>query len=173
MITIIRPGAEINSMGRVLNIAELIPIRESLHEEKKKVVFTNGVFDIIHRGHIEYLSKAKSLGDILIVGINTDESVRRIKGNKRPIVGEVDRAFVVANLSPVDLVCLFDEDTPLNLISRILPDVLVKGADWNVDSIVGKNIVENTGGQVMTIDFVPDRSTTSIIDKILDRFGSK
>ena len=158
-------------MGKVLNIPELKSFRKALREQKKKVVFTNGVFDIIHRGHIEYLSKAKNLGDVLIVGINTDASVRRIKGDKRPIVSESDRAFVVANLSPVDYVCLFDEDTPLNLISAIVPDILVKGADWKVDDIVGKEVVEKAGGKVITIDFIPDRSTTSIIDRVLERFG--
>ena len=160
-------------MGRILNPQELKSIRESLRQQKKKVVFTNGVFDIIHRGHIEYLSKAKNLGDALIVGINTDASARRIKGNKRPIVNEEDRAFVVANISPVDYVCLFDEDTPFNLISAFVPDILVKGADWKVESIVGREIVEKAGGKVMTIDFIPDRSTTSIIDRILDRFGPR
>ncbi len=160
-------------MGKVLSIPELKSFREALREQKKKVVFTNGVFDIIHRGHIEYLSKAKNLGDVLIVGINSDASVRRIKGDKRPIVSESDRAFVVVNLLPVDFVCLFDEDTPLNLISAIVPDILVKGADWKVDDIVGKEVVEKAGGKVITIDFIPDRSTTSIIDRVLERFGSR
>ena len=160
-------------MGKVLTIAELKSFREALREQKKKVVFTNGVFDIIHRGHVEYLVKSKALGDVLIVGVNTDASVRRIKGDKRPIVSEGDRAFVVANLSPVDYVCLFDEDTPLNLISAIVPDILVKGADWKVDDIVGKEVVEKAGGKVITIDFIPDRSTTSIIDRVLERFGPR
>ncbi|MBI5022195.1 MAG: D-glycero-beta-D-manno-heptose 1-phosphate adenylyltransferase [Ignavibacteriales bacterium] len=160
-------------MGKVLSLHELMSERDSLRKENKKVVFTNGVFDIIHRGHIEYLIKAKALGDVLIVGLNSDSSVRRIKGDKRPIVGENDRSFVLANLSPVDYVCLFDEDTPLNLISAIVPDVLVKGADWSVDAIVGKDVVEKAGGRVMAIEFIPDRSTTSIIEMILKRFGSK
>lgn len=160
-------------MGKVLSIEEMKSVRESLRLQKKKVVFTNGVFDLIHRGHIEYLSKAKALGDVLIVGINSNASVNRIKGDKRPIVTENDRAFIVANFTPVDYVCLFDQDTPLNLISAIVPDILVKGADWKVETIVGKDVVEKAGGKVMTIDFVPDRSTTSIIDRILERFGSK
>jgi len=159
-------------MGKVINLDDLKGIRHALKLGKRKVVFTNGVFDIIHRGHIEYLSKAKALGDVLIVGVNSDKSVQRIKGDKRPIVSESDRAFIVSNLSPVDYVCLFNEDTPFNLISIVLPDVLVKGADWNVTEIVGKNIVEQEGGKVMTIEFVPDRSTTSIIDRIIERFGS-
>jgi rfaE bifunctional protein nucleotidyltransferase chain/domain len=158
-------------MGRVLNIQELKPLRESLRQQNKSIVFTNGVFDIIHRGHIEYLAKSKAMGDVLIVGINTDASVRRIKGDKRPIVSEDDRSFIVANLSPVDYVCLFDEDTPFKLISAIVPDILVKGADWKVENIVGKDAVEKSGGKVIAIDFIPDRSTTSMIDRILERFG--
>lgn len=158
-------------MGKVVTLEELKTIRASLHQEEKKVVFTNGVFDIIHRGHIEYLTEAKTLGDVLIVGVNTDESVRRIKGKKRPIVGQNDRAFVLANILPVDYVCLFDEDTPRNLIAAVVPDVLVKGADWNVSEIVGKEIVEKAGGVVTTINFIPNRSTSSIVDTILERFN--
>src|ERR1041385_3905645 len=115
--------------GAVVELNEMKRIRESLHRQKKKIVFTNGCFDIIHRGHIEYLAKAKALGDALIVGVNSDESVRRIKGERRPIIEEADRTYIVANLSPVDYVCMFGEDTPLGLISAIVPDVLVKGDD--------------------------------------------
>jgi len=160
-------------MGTVVSLDELKNIRASLREQQKKVVFTNGVFDILHRGHVEYLNKSKSLGDILIVGMNSDASVHRIKGEKRPIVDEHDRAFVLSNLIAVDFVCLFHEDTPLRLISEIGPDILVKGADWDIHAIVGKDVVEHRGGKVMTIDFTPDRSTTSIIDRILQRFGSQ
>jgi D-glycero-beta-D-manno-heptose 1-phosphate adenylyltransferase len=160
-------------MGKVLSIQELKIARESLRKKNKKVVFTNGVFDIIHRGHIEYLLKARELGDALVVGINSNSSVKRIKGEKKPIVDENDRAFIISNLNPVDYVCLFDDDTPLNIITIILPDVLVKGADWSVNNMVGKDIVEKSGGKVMTIDFIPNRSTTSIIEIILDRFSSK
>jgi D-beta-D-heptose 7-phosphate kinase/D-beta-D-heptose 1-phosphate adenosyltransferase len=159
-------------MGKVLNIHELKSVRETLCRQNKKIVFTNGVFDIIHRGHIEYLTKAKSLGDVLVVGVNTDSSVHRIKGDKRPIISEEDRAYIVANLSPVDYVCLFGEDTPSDLISTIVPDILVKGADWNINEIVGKDVVEKSGGKVMIIDFIPDRSTTSIIDLIIERFAA-
>src|SRR5690349_11206447 len=112
-------------MGRVAGLGELRTIRAGLRREGKRVVFTNGVFDLIHRGHVEYLTKAKALGDVLIVGVNDDASVRRIKGSKRPLVEEEDRVFVVANLSPVDYAVLFSEDTPLELISAIVPDVLV------------------------------------------------
>ncbi len=159
-------------MGRVVTVPELKKIRDECRRAGKTVVFTNGVFDIIHRGHIEYLSRAKALGGVLVVGVNSDDSVRRIKGPKRPIVPESDRAFVVANLSPVDYVSLFTEDTPLNLISSVLPDILVKGADWSIDKIVGKDVVEAAGGTVSTIEFIPDRSTTSIIDRVLERFSS-
>jgi rfaE bifunctional protein nucleotidyltransferase chain/domain len=157
--------------GAVVELNEMKRIRESLHRQKKKIVFTNGCFDIIHRGHIEYLLKAKALGDVLVVGLNTDESVRRIKGEGRPIVTQDDRAFVLANLLPVDYVCPFAEDTPLSLITAIVPDILVKGADWKIDDIVGKDVVELAGGKVETIDFVPNRSTSGIIERILERFS--
>jgi D-beta-D-heptose 7-phosphate kinase/D-beta-D-heptose 1-phosphate adenosyltransferase len=158
-------------MGTVVPLEELKTIREEFHRQKKVVVFTNGCFDIIHRGHIEYLTNARSLGDILIVGVNTDNSIKRIKGEKRPIVPEADRAFIVANLAPVDHVCLFDEDTPYELIRQIVPDVLVKGADWKNDDIVGKDIVEQAGGHVRTIPFISNRSTSTIIEQILKRFS--
>lgn len=158
-------------MGRIVSLDELKPSRDQLRKEKKRVVFTNGVFDILHRGHVEYLLEAKALGEILIVGVNSDDSVRRLKGEGRPIVVEQDRAFLVANLSSVDFVCVFQEDTPLRLISTLLPDVLVKGADWNTDDIVGRNIVENAGGIVKTITLTPGRSTTSIINRVIERFS--
>jgi rfaE bifunctional protein nucleotidyltransferase chain/domain len=153
-------------MGEVVDRSDLINIRERLRKSGKKVVFTNGCFDILHRGHVEYLKKARSLGDVLVVGMNTDDSVKRLKGPNRPIVCQDDRAVVLASLHMVDYVCLFEEDTPLELIKAVVPDVLVKGSDWPVDSIVGKEIVESAGGKVRTIDFVPDRSTTNIIKKI-------
>lgn len=158
-------------MGNVLTLSEMKQERERLRRERRTVVFTNGVFDIIHRGHVEYLGKARRLGDVLVVGVNADESVRRIKGSKRPIVQESDRAFVLSHLTPVDYVCLFNEDTPLNLITALLPDVLVKGADWNLENIVGKEVVEHAGGRVETIEFVPDRSTTGIIERVIERFS--
>jgi D-beta-D-heptose 7-phosphate kinase/D-beta-D-heptose 1-phosphate adenosyltransferase len=158
-------------MGTVLSLKDATLKRKAYKGNGKRVVFTNGVFDIIHRGHVEYLAKARSLGDALIVGINSDDSVRRIKGDKRPVVTLEDRAFVLANLLPVDVVCAFDEDTPYNLISAIVPDVLVKGADWNVDDIVGKDIVLGAGGKVETIEYIPNRSTSGIIERILERFS--
>jgi D-beta-D-heptose 7-phosphate kinase/D-beta-D-heptose 1-phosphate adenosyltransferase len=157
-------------MGQIITKEELKLIRQTFRNQNQKVVFTNGVFDIIHRGHVEYLLKAKSLADILIVGLNSDSSVKRIKGDKRPIVPETDRAVVLANLAMVDYVCLFEEDTPLNLISGIIPDILVKGADWNLDNIVGREIVEKNGGKVVTIEFLENRSSTNIIETIIDRY---
>lgn len=153
-------------MNGVVMLSELVAIRKQLKQTGKKVVFTNGCFDILHRGHIEYLTKAKELGDVLIVGINTDASVQKLKGPQRPIVNQDDRAFVLASLRFVDYVCLFNEETPYELIKTLLPDVLVKGSDWAVENIVGKDVVEAAGGEVQTIDFVPNCSTTNIIQKI-------
>lgn len=156
-------------MGQFVTLEELLPIRRRLKDEGKRVVFTNGCFDLLHRGHVEYLAKARGLGDVLIVGMNADDSVRRLKGPGRPIVGLEDRAIVLAGLASVDYVCLFTEDTPLNLIKTLVPDVLVKGADWKVDDVAGKDIVEQSGGSVQTIDFLPNRSTTRLIESIRSR----
>ena len=145
---------------------ELSTFVTALKTARGKIVFTNGVFDIIHRGHIEYLTEAKSYGDILVVGLNSDSSVKRIKGDNRPINNEDDRAFVLLNLKPVDYVVVFTEDTPYNLIKAIQPDVLVKGGDWEVKDIVGSDIVLNGGGKVFSLRFVDNYSTTGIIKKI-------
>jgi D-beta-D-heptose 7-phosphate kinase/D-beta-D-heptose 1-phosphate adenosyltransferase len=160
-------------MGNVVSRDDLVRLRQQMKGEGRTVVFTNGCFDIVHRGHVEYLQKAKALGDVLIVALNTDASVKRIKGPERPIVPQDDRAVVLAALRCVDYVCLFDEDTPYELLKAIEPDVLVKGADWPPDAIVGKNIVEAAGGKVATIEFVPNRSTTDMIQTILKRFTSQ
>jgi rfaE bifunctional protein nucleotidyltransferase chain/domain len=149
---------------------ELISLRKNLKEENKKVVFTNGCFDLIHSGHVDYLLKAKQSGDVLIVGLNSDASVRRIKGEKRPILKEEERAFILSNLKSVDYVTLFDEDTPFELINKIIPDILVKGADWSIENIVGRDAVEQNGGEVKTIAFVNDQSTSKIINLITDRY---
>ena len=156
-------------MGRVVTREELLAIRHCLKNGGKRVVFTNGCFDLIHRGHVEYLAKARALGDVLVVGMNDDASVRRLKGPGRPVVEEGDRAVVLAGLAVVDFVCLFQEDTPFELIHGLMPDVLVKGADWNVDDVVGKDIVEQAGGSVQTIDFLPNYSTTRLIERIRSR----
>ena len=141
--------------------------------EGKKIVFTNGCFDIIHAGHVDYLEKAKSLGDILVVGLNSDSSISRIKGTKRPIVNQDYRKRVLEALKSVDLVVVFDEDTPLRLIKEIKPDVLVKGGDWSIENIVGADFVQSYGGEVKTIDFIYDISTSKIIEKIVDRYCEK
>jgi len=150
---------------------EILAIRKTLKEEKKKVVFTNGCFDVLHAGHVDYLNKAKAAGDVLILGLNSDASVKRIKGAKRPIVNEEERAFILSNLKAVDYVTLFEEDTPQEIISELIPDILIKGADWAIDKIVGRDIVEANGGEVKTISFVTDQSTTNIIQTIIERYG--
>jgi rfaE bifunctional protein nucleotidyltransferase chain/domain len=132
----------------------------------KKIVFTNGVFDILHHGHIDYLARAASFGNILVVGVNTDASVKRLKGNDRPLNNENDRAFQLASLMFVDAVCLFTDDTPAELIAAVAPDVLAKGGDYTIDRIVGANTVLGNGGQVEVIPFVEGYSTTSLIDRI-------
>ncbi len=153
-------------MGRVIERSDLLRLRVQWKFFGKTVVFTNGCFDILHRGHIDYLAKAKSLGDVLVVGVNDDASVKRLKGPQRPVVGQDDRASVLAALKSVDYVCLFSEDTPYEIIKALVPDVLVKGADWPIDKVVGKDVVESAGGIVQTIEFLPHRSTSSIIEKI-------
>jgi D-beta-D-heptose 7-phosphate kinase/D-beta-D-heptose 1-phosphate adenosyltransferase len=152
-------------------ISELVGIRKTLKQKMEKVVFTNGCFDIIHAGHVDYLSKAKACGDILIVGLNSDSSVREIKGKNRPIVSENERAFILSQLKPVDYVVLFNEPTPLQLIEQLIPDVLVKGADWAKENIVGREIVESNGGEVITINFITDQSTTNIIERVLATYN--
>lgn len=158
-------------MTNIKSLEELRIIRRQLKAENKIVVLTNGVFDLIHAGHIDYLVKAKKLGDVLIVALNNDDSVKKIKGDKRPILKEEERAFVVSNLKPVNYVVLFEEDTPANVIEKLVPDVLVKGADWSIDQIVGRDIVEQNGGVVRSIEFVNDQSTTKIIESIVTKYG--
>ncbi len=131
-----------------------------------KVVFTNGCFDLLHKGHIEYLSSAADNGDVLVVGLNSDNSVQRIKGDKRPIQDEASRAITLASLKMVTVVVLFDEDTPYNLISEVQPDVLVKGADYKEDEIVGADIVKGRGGEIITVSLTEGYSTSAIINKI-------
>ncbi len=133
----------------------------------KKVVFTNGCFDILHRGHISYLNEAKSLGDLLVIGINTDKSVKRLKGEDRPVNNEDDRAFMLNNLKAVDYVFFFEEnDNPYTLIQEIQPDILVKGGDWKVEDIVGHDIVTAKGGEVKSLRFENGYSTTGLINKV-------
>ncbi len=134
--------------------------------KKRRIVFTNGVFDLIHVGHIEYLSKARALGDILVVGVNRDKSVRRLKGPGRPLQPERDRAKIVAALKAVDYVVLFSEDTPEKLIKQVKPDILIKGADYKVSEIVGADFVRSYGGSVRRIKLSPSRSTSLLLKKL-------
>jgi rfaE bifunctional protein nucleotidyltransferase chain/domain len=149
-----------------VTITEFLPIRDKIREENRKLVFTNGCFDILHRGHVEYLNEAKNLGDFLLIGVNSDASVKKLKGPSRPINNENDRAYLLDNLKAVDYVMIFDDDTPYEMIKGIIPDVLVKGGDWKEEDIVGSDIVKGNGGEVKSLNFVGDYSTTGVIEKI-------
>ncbi len=138
----------------------------------KKVVFTNGCFDILHVGHIDFLRRSRAFGDILVLAVNSDASVKRLKGSKRPIMPEAERLEILDGLEMVDFVCTFGEDTPLETILRIRPDVLVKGADWDLDSIVGRKEVETWGGHVAALPLVEGQSTTGIVERVLARYGN-
>jgi D-beta-D-heptose 7-phosphate kinase/D-beta-D-heptose 1-phosphate adenosyltransferase len=150
----------------VLIRSEAIAWAQRLRASGKTVVFTNGVFDLLHPGHVRYLAEARAHGDALMVGVNSDRSVRAIKGPARPITPEHERAEVLSALSSVDAVVVFDEDDPHAVISEIQPDILVKGADWTADRIIGRDVVEARGGRVIRIAFAPGFSTTSMIEKI-------
>ncbi|MCX8056134.1 MAG: D-glycero-beta-D-manno-heptose 1-phosphate adenylyltransferase [Ignavibacteria bacterium] len=153
-------------MKTLLSLEEFLEIRKKIKENGEILVFTNGVFDIIHRGHVDYLNRAKALGDYLVVALNSDASVKRLKGEERPINKLEDRAFVIANLKAVDYVVSFEEDTPFEIISAIVPDVLVKGGDWKIEDIVGRDVVEANGGKVYSLPYVENYSTTNIINKM-------
>jgi len=139
----------------------------------KKIVFTNGCFDILHPGHSAYLAEAKALGDILVVGVNSDASVQRLKGDKRPIMPEQARARLLAALAAVDFVTIFNEDDPYQLIKLLEPDILVKGGDWDTSAIVGRDLVTARGGSVQSLPFIDQYSTTSIIEEILNKYQEK
>ncbi len=155
------------SNKKIKDIKAIKSIVARLKTRRKKVVFTNGCFDILHVGHIHYLRKARSLGDILVVGLNTDRSIREIKGKKRPIVPQKERAEVLAALEFVDYVVFFDEPDPFSLIAEVKPTILVKGADWPRDKIIGRDVVEKAGGRVVRIPLVPGASSTGVIEKII------
>lgn len=152
--------------GKIIEFNEIKNIISELRKNSKKIVFTNGCFDIIHAGHVGYLNEAKALGDILVVGMNSDKSVRRLKGESRPVINEKDRAYILANLKPVDYVVIFDEDTPYMLIKEIIPDILVKGGDYEGKNVAGGDIVESAGGRVTLINFIKGKSTSNIINAI-------
>lgn len=151
---------------RVYDRASLARESNVWRASQKKIVFTNGCFDILHRGHLDLLARAADLGNILVVGLNSDASVRRLKGPERPVTNEKDRLFQLASLLCVDAVCLFDEDTPEQIIREVRPDTLVKGGDYTLDKIVGAGYVQECGGQVAVIPFVDGYSTSSIISRI-------
>ena len=152
--------------SKIKDLATAKDLVRKWKREGTKVVFTNGCFDILHLGHVDYLEQARSLGGRLVLGLNTDRSVGRFKGPNRPIQDQNSRAHVLASLQFIDLVVFFDADTPQNLISELLPDILVKGSDYLAENIVGADVVKRNGGEVKTIDFVPGYSTTRIIEKI-------
>ena len=153
-------------MGKLFEREQLREIRAGWRRDGRKVVFTNGCYDLLHPGHVRLLEQAKSLGDVLILGLNTDDSVRRMKGPRRPLLSQDDRATVAASLAAVDAVTFFDEDTPRELIAALLPDVLVKGADWS-HFIAGREEVEAAGGEVLPLALEPGYSTTGLVEKIL------
>ncbi len=152
--------------GKIKFLPDAQSLVKSWQAKGEKVVFTNGCFDLLHLGHVDYLEKARSLGDRLVIGLNTDDSVSRFKGSERPLQDQNSRARILAALQFVDAVVFFNEDTPLNLISELLPNVLVKGSDYLAENIVGADVVKKAGGKVETIDFVPGYSTTRIVEKI-------
>ncbi|MCM8777306.1 MAG: D-glycero-beta-D-manno-heptose 1-phosphate adenylyltransferase [Candidatus Omnitrophica bacterium] len=153
-------------MGKIKSFREIEKISRQLKKKGRKIVFTNGCFDILHKGHIRLLKKAKSLGDVLIVGLNTDSSVRRLKGKDRPFLKEDDRAEILSALEMVDYVVLFPQDTPYKLIKIIKPDVLVKGGDYKKEGVVGRDIVEDYGGRVYIFPVIKGISTTKIVEKV-------
>lgn len=152
-------------MGQVSKFDSIAKDLATLKSQNKKIVFTNGCFDLLHVGHVRYLQEAKKLGDVLVIGVNSDASVKRLKGPTRPVQIEADRAEILAALGAVDFTVIFTEDTPLKLIEAVKPDILVKGGDWKIDQIVGSDFVINNGGKVMSLQFVDGKSTTKLIEK--------
>lgn len=152
--------------AKILNEKDLIRKISDINKKNQKIVFTNGCFDILHKGHVAYLHAASKLGDILIIGLNTDNSVKRLKGPDRPLKDEETRALILSAMQFIDYIVLFDEDTPYNLINIVKPDILVKGGDYKIEDIVGYDIVTQKGGKIMTIDFVEGHSSTKIINKM-------
>jgi len=157
-------------VGQVVTLDKLLEARERARAQKKRFVFTNGCFDLLHPGHVACLEAAWKTGDILAVGLNSDTSVRMLKGDKRPIVGEKDRAYILAALAVVDYVCLFNESKAEQLIRRLVPDVLVKGGDYRTEEIVGRDVVEASGGRVVVVDQVPGHATRNLVSVILERY---
>lgn len=161
------------SSRKIKTLEEIVEIRAELRRRKKKLVFTNGCFDILHVGHVRILNQARNSGDVLVVGINSDSSVRKIKGKLRPVIPQEERAEILAALASVDYVFIFADPTPQRIIDAIVPDVLVKGADWGVSDIIGHDTVLNAGGTVQNLSLVEGVSTTAIIERVLERFGTR
>ena len=157
-------------MQKILSAAQLAEHLARLRGQGKRIVFTNGCFDLIHRGHVHMLTQARTFGDILVVGLNTDASVKRLKGDTRPILDQASRLTLLAALEVVDHVTLFEEDTPLALIRRLQPQVLVKGGDWSPEAIVGRDVVEHAGGRVVAVRHQAGFSTTHLIERILTAY---
>ena len=160
-------------ISKLKGVEALAPILRAAQARGRKVVFTNGCFDLLHRGHVRYLAQARALGDLLVVGLNSDASVQALKGPARPIVPAGERAEVLAALEAVDYVTVFEEPTPERLIAALQPDILVKGGDWTPDTIVGRETVERRGGQVRALPYVDGASTSGLIERILARFGPR
>ena len=148
---------------------EIISIIKELKSQNKKIIFTNGCFDILHSGHVQYLAEAKELGDILILGLNSDSSVKRLKGKNRPINNEIERATVLSALCTVSYIVIFEEDTPYMLINHIKPNILVKGGDWKPEEIVGSDIVSSYNGEIKSLSYIDGKSTTDIINKLKEK----
>jgi D-beta-D-heptose 7-phosphate kinase/D-beta-D-heptose 1-phosphate adenosyltransferase len=161
-----------DSHAKIKSLDVLIPLIATGKNKGKRIVFTNGCFDLLHVGHVKYLQKARSLGDLLILGLNSDASVRRLKGPKRPLIDQEERAHLLAALDCIDYVIVFDEDTPLDLLSAIKPNILVKGSDYSLDEVVGRDVVESFGGRVELITFVDGKSTTNIIERVLELYSA-
>ncbi len=155
--------------SKILSGSELDRWLARVRFKNQKIVFTNGCFDVLHRGHVDYLASASGLGDLLVVGLNTDESVKRLKGASRPYLDEETRAYILASMSFTSAIILFGEDTPLELIRKVKPDVLVKGSDYTPTEIVGHDLVTSWGGQVLTVDLTPGFSSTQVIGKLTDK----
>jgi len=158
-------------MGKILSRDALKQVIDRLKREGRKIAFTNGCFDILHVGHVRYLREAGKMGDVLVLALNSDASVRAIKGEKRPLVPENERADVVAALEFIDYVTIFDELTPLELIEYLQPDVIIKGGDWTEENVVGRDAVKRWGGRVAIIPEIPGASTTNIVEKIMKVYG--
>ena len=158
---------------KIIGKKELLRVIKNLKTRGKRIVFTNGCFDLLHIGHIRYLEKARTHGDVLVVGINSDSSVRKLKGLKRPLLPAKERAEILSGLGCVDYITIFDELDPLKLITSFHPNVLVKGGDWTKEQIVGREVVEQSGGKVIIIPFVKGASTSTLIETILKRFQKK